>query len=1593
MTSSRKGSLKKKLTTQGRISALLVTVIMVLSALPLAVWDMTATETVRAQETASAEVSAMDPSGINQVDKDMTLYFHYVNDSETSKTIIDKSTWYYFDTTQEWNNVNTTIRVSAALQVLKWYQYPVLAGDFTVDSFDFIMWIKRIGGAGHPNVVVKIYEKTKDGETLVHTKNWGAGPGIVATPTEQHYGSDAAWGGHTFKAGSSIVMSLEMNPGAPNTFDLLFDTASADSRVVFTGEDSMDAPDVYLLDHDSLPRMELDPTETDKSVSLRANMTDPLGGYDIKWVNITLKSPSGSTILNNVSMTKVIGNRNSWLNVYQKSWDYTGQPAGTYKVTIWALDNNGYFWKFYDGKLTFGNYYVRKDATFTIGEVRYMNVKVVDSTDLVMAGATVLAKLNYSRTLEAAGVTDGNGLVNFTLFSAEYLIEVVWFGTLVANQTRTLSNNVTAANPLKITSRVYYPNLKFEDGHAVALENTSVTVVFPNGTISFAMRSNTTGELLLGRVSGGPYHIIARWRDVVVHDSIFNMTVNGNYTFDCSVHYMTIIARDDLGGVLPGAQIVIANNTTAIVFDSKVTNLTGAIKSRLPAGPYDMAIYWQNSRVFDKFDIAFNDDMTIDAFAGIYVLNLTALDGHTVPVSKARILVMTAQYNLLESNYTDEDGMVHSRLPAGTHVVRAYWRDVLVNETLVDINGNHDLNLDLAIHYPTIRVLDDQGDPLPDARVDLYYSGTSKLYGTAVTDQDGKTLHRVPATSYDICVTWRDRLVNLTGGVPLASDAILTINAAVYNLALQVVDPHDVPVENAMVHVSFANGESAGVYDTGPDGSALLLLPSDKFNITVFWYGRIIKEVPNLVLDHKTDLTIVADIWYAQMTPVDSAGIPLPDALVSVRFSNSGPVHASSSTGQVENVTFRLPEGGYDISVSWADHIVYDSKNVGISKDVTLFLDCSVYYLNVTVVDSKNLDLEGASIAVMNSDDHAAVTFGIIPVGTAGMDAAMARFRLPADTYILEASWSGAIVNTTQNVTLTSDLDLELKASVFYITMKIVDSKNIPVVGAKTTVSSTVTRNALASSTSDSIGMMAFRLPGAFPMNITASWMGVTVLDQVGYVLDADKDVTFSARVYYATMTIQDTQAKPLGGANVALRLESTGEVFASGASDANGTLWARLPGADYILEASWRGVLVYAAVIELTGDSNQVLKVRVSYMTLSITDSRNAAIDDAWVVIAHSTTGATMDAGITDGNGTVTFRLPHATYIETVRWAGVEVSSGLSKVLDKDLTWSIPAHVYYMQLTLVDDRNLPLEQSLVTIKLQSGADLAKSIITWTDGKIETRLPHGSYTIDATWRGVTVVQGMTEALSADVLRTINARVFYLSVNDKDASSSSMKGANVRVSDSSGYSFGEGMTDKRGRVEFRLPVGTYVVTTRFTTTYQMTPYDRTHTVTVQLTSSQELVIKFKDYPPAIHTTNSFAVATLSLLLVVLLVALFLIGMKRRKAAAIAEENGGGDLAEYPPKVPKDGEDEAEDGSSEEEGSTPKDLDDKVKESEAPAEDTEAQPRSKATKMDKPSKAEKPSGDKEDVTSLEALLKEISSDKKTHDSTKSKKEVKK
>jgi hypothetical protein len=564
-------------------------------------------------DRALAAAAPVSSQGQAPTPRNLTFYMH---NNTLAKTFNGVSTSFLFDTLQKFGRNNTASNLGRVRQ--DWYLFPALAGNLSLNgTISLHVFVSVTGATLSVTPTVSVSEINGTGATIWTTsstagaRQWFTVPHdlVVTTPAIRH----------TFAAGSTILVLADVVVGASDLVAIWYNASWVPTQVIFQSDSFAQVGSLAFLDPSGMPRVNFDPLAANKTITIRADVTDPLGGYDIAWANLTLQRPGGGIVLNALPMAKTAGTPLSYVSTYKLTWNYSGQPAGPYNATASVLDNSGlyYFRQFF----ATGPFLAQLKGSFYIGGLPvYVNVEAVDSKSAALAGASVT--LLSGGVAIVARTTDANGIANFTMARGTYTFRVVWEGVQVASMGYSASANVSAASPLPIICQVYYPTFQAQDANGAALADASLVLVTPSGQEIGPYKTDSAGDVNLTQVPVGAYGVKASWRGVNVYSGTATVSSNGVIAFQTAVYQLTVTVQSQAGQPLSGAFVSVVDSR-GLVFDAGDTGSDGRVVLRLPAGTYTI----------DYRYIATVDGTSYDSGIQTSAVTLTQSQAVTVTVS------------------------------------------------------------------------------------------------------------------------------------------------------------------------------------------------------------------------------------------------------------------------------------------------------------------------------------------------------------------------------------------------------------------------------------------------------------------------------------------------------------------------------------------------------------------------------------------------------------------------------------------------------------------------------------------------------------------------------------------------------------------------------------------------------------------------------------------------------------------------------------------------------------------------------------------------------------------------------------------------
>ncbi len=950
------------------------------------------------------------------------------------------------------------------------------------------------------------------------------------------------------------------------------------------------------------------------------------------------------------------------------------------------------------------------------------------------------------------------------------------------------------------------------------------------------------------------------------------------------IHFKTIDSLDEVMTdavvnvyTVPGDEFVRGNKTN----EDGITNIS------LRQGTYTIRVIWQDMVVHLTTDYTVTNHISYDdpeeLECDVYYPEYKIVDIAYQPVRSANLYIGHPNGTMFRE-ISGADGSVRlSQMALGDYTIRVEWlgREVASAEHYLD--GNVLMTIDASIYYLTIETVDTAGDPVPEVHVSIRFNDTDRVADAKLTDINGEVTIRLPGTQsgfgYNIDCYWRDVEVGEHRDLSLLANESLTITLDIFYIQLHTRDTLGFDLENTrLVAYNVETGALANSGVTDESGLLTMRLPRGEHEIVAYWRG--IHVATHIVyVTGSTYEEIICEVYHVDFTTVDSREEILTGARVTVSHVDVGFL-STSVTDMTGSITVRVPGAVLNVEVEWKGVIVYWEEHL-IDANTNIMLECAVYYVTVNVIDDLEYSVEGAVVNFY----HQGVLLDSVTTDNEGITP---EFRLPGTVMDLSVLWRSVEVYTG-DMTLVEDTSITLQVAIYHVTFYVVDNLEEYIDGARISVYRD--EDLIHTATTQDGGYSDARIPGA-SLRVRIEWKTVLVYDS-DVMFDASETVVLYVEdVYHVSFSVVDSRREAVYNARVHFYVNDMR--FESGATDDNGLLTIRVPTpvgmpGDIDINVYWKDVEVYGDMVQVDSnrgtDDPEILEADIFYLEYYVRDQRGVPVEDAKVIGTHAELPDDQNVitdRLTDENGYIEFRLPRGPQHFNVYWRDVVVRQE-SFDLSEDREIVADAHIYYLTVSINDDRGVPLEAAHIRLTYADTPRLFQSNYTDATGEVEIRIPAERWDIEIKWLKNLIYEGTHEVTANEdswELET-RTRVYYLTVRTVDRKGEPLEDVlvNVHALDQkwSGYTTEEGYT-------FRLPArDDYTVEASFKTTYLLTHVDLREDRSVTLNEQTEESVEFEEYPVPIYKTNLFLVL---LGMILVLLAFAVISVLRRVKRGIS-----------------------------------------------------------------------------------------------------------
>jgi len=468
-------------------------------------------------QTAKAAVS------YTGTEKPMQFYLHYLDNPVAvagleTKYIMNTSRQFRFSTQEEALAHSFFKTVGLPKIEIDFYLYPNLAGPVTIDgSWQVYLWLN--GSAYKPTgFTLQFKEITTGGNTL-----WDSGsisPTVTSSIGEyidvpiNNYNLSTSLS-HTFSVGTTLFVGVAVNSGSSADTRIWYDSELFPSKVVLPAKDYARPIEVrtYSYDNNETNLFNYNWSQSQRVITLRVNVTDPFGGYDIYRVNVTILDPAGNAVFRDVAMARTsIGQwSTAFSNMFEANYTYASTaPRGSYTVIVSVVDNNGYYKSLDTGVVA--PFIEHFSTSFSIGVVVYYNpvFHVIDDVGDPLPNAQVYAQWPNGTNDVLPRYTSEDGFINFTgLPTATYGFTVIWKDVLVTQARIEVSSN----GPYVIKTDVYRLVVEVLGNDGSAVGGVYVIAYTKTGVGYGLSITNVTGQAVF-KLPKGTYDVEVHYKGV-----------------------------------------------------------------------------------------------------------------------------------------------------------------------------------------------------------------------------------------------------------------------------------------------------------------------------------------------------------------------------------------------------------------------------------------------------------------------------------------------------------------------------------------------------------------------------------------------------------------------------------------------------------------------------------------------------------------------------------------------------------------------------------------------------------------------------------------------------------------------------------------------------------------------------------------------------------------------------------------------------------------------------------------------------------------------------------------------------------------------
>lgn len=405
-----------------------------------------------------------------------------------------------------------------------------------------------------------------------------------------------------------------------------------------------------------------------------------------------------------------------------------------------------------------------------------LKLHFVDGDNETLVGLEVRL-YNSSGNLVHAETVDSTGWINYTLIPlGTYTINSLWEGFLVANKTV----EVSVRNPGVIIDPqvcgIYDYLIQVLDGDGEPVKNANVRLFLSNGSHYRSLCTNASGWAEFINLPNTTYHIRTFYQGTLVSDLTDTLSNEAQTKIvNAAIYDLFIQCVDGDEKVVSGAIVHLYNSTSLI--KTVTTDAYGYAEfTQLPNTTYTFNITYFGVNVGEgSLTLSLEGQMeTISLW--IYDWNIKLLDGDGKALPNTKVEVYLWDGSLWGELRTTDKGFIRLlNFPSESYTFKAYWKGVKVLDVTLPLTSEEQTNnIQCAVFDLVVRVVDEEGNGLPNADVTLFWMNGTAITTTSTNSTGHTVFENMPGTTYSIKVTLK-KYKDAREDITLTSEDQLTI--------------------------------------------------------------------------------------------------------------------------------------------------------------------------------------------------------------------------------------------------------------------------------------------------------------------------------------------------------------------------------------------------------------------------------------------------------------------------------------------------------------------------------------------------------------------------------------------------------------------------------------------------------------------------------------------------------------------------------------------------------------------------------------------------------------------------------------------------